>query len=63
MARPKRNDLEKVTLNLREGDMRKMGELFPGMGSGPAVRELLIKFVDKHYNQPTSKTTTQTPEV
>lgn len=63
MARPKRNDLEKVTLNLREGDMKKMSEMFPDIGGGPAVRELLTKFVDKHYNQPATTISTKPPEV
>lgn len=54
MARPKRNDLQKVTLNIREGDMEKMAQLFPDLGAGPAVRQLITAFVDKHYIQPSS---------
>lgn len=54
MARPKRADLQKVTLNIREGDMEKMAELFPQLGAGPAVRQLISAFVDKHYAVPTS---------
>jgi len=52
MARPKRNDLQKVTLNVREGDMEKMAQLFPDLGAGPAVRQLISAFVDKHFVQP-----------
>lgn len=52
MARPKRNDLQKVTLNIREGDMEKMAQLFPDLGAGPAVRQLISAFVDKHFVQP-----------
>jgi hypothetical protein len=49
MARQKRNDLVKVTLNLRDGDFNKMGELFPEKGPSVAIRELLSAFIDKHY--------------
>lgn len=54
MARPKRNDLQKVTLNLREGDTEKLAQLFPDLGAGPAIRLLISSFVDKHYNQPST---------
>lgn len=53
MARPRRNDLQKVTLNLREGDMDKLAELFPDLGSGPAARQLISAFVDKHIPKST----------
>ena len=49
MARPKNLDLQKVTLNLRRGDAEKMGHLFPDLGEGPAIRQLISAFVDKHY--------------
>jgi len=49
MARPKRTDLTKVTLNLRDGDFEKMGHLFPAKGPSASIRELLSAFVDKHY--------------
>ena len=52
MARPKRNDLQKVTLNVREGDMEKMVHPFPDLGAGPAVRQFISAFVDKHFVQP-----------
>jgi len=48
----KKVDLIKKTLNLRRGDFEKMGHLFPDLGPSAAVRELLAKFVDKHYSRP-----------
>jgi len=50
MPRQKNNEpVHKHTLNLRPGDYEKMGELFPELRAGPAIRELVSKFVDKHY--------------
>lgn len=44
-----KTDLQKHTLNLRQGDYQRLGEMFPKMGGGRAIRELVIRFVDKHY--------------
>lgn len=44
-----RDDLAKKTLNFRSGDFEKMGQLFPDLGPSKAVRVLLSKFVDRHY--------------
>jgi hypothetical protein len=49
MARPKRNEFEKKTLNFRPGDFDKMGELFPAKGPSVAIRETIAAFVDKLY--------------
>lgn len=50
MPRPK-NEIptHKHTLSLRTGDYAKMAALFPDLGGGPAIRELVSRFVDKHY--------------
>lgn len=50
MARPK-SDIQKHTLNLRTGDFDKMGEMFPAYGPSRAIRELISRFVDKHYTE------------
>ena len=44
-------DLQKHTLNLRQGDFEKMAHLFPDVGPSVAVT-LISKFVDKHYADP-----------
>ena len=49
-----KTDLQKHTLNLRPGDFAKMGEIFPEMGASESIRTLVSRFVDKHYQQPTS---------
>lgn len=49
MAKSKNTDLIKKTLNLRQGDFEKMANLFPNVGGSIAIRELISKFVDKHY--------------
>ena len=56
MPRPK-GDIEKKTLNLRTGDFKKMGELFPSYGPSQAIRELISRFVDKHYVEPDASDT------
>ena len=40
-------DLQKVTLNLRAGDYARLGDLFPDLGAGPAIRQLVAQFVDR----------------
>ena len=49
MAKPKDDTLVKKAINLRKGDFEKMGELFPANGPTIAIRNLISKFVDKHY--------------
>ncbi len=40
--------LQKVTLNLREGDMERLRELHPELpGAGFVIRELVKKHVDR----------------
>ena len=47
MKRKQPYEIEKVTLNLRKGDFARMRELFPQLGSGPAVARLLIGYLRK----------------
>jgi|TARA_R110000851_G_scaffold17651_4_gene55809 hypothetical protein len=54
MSKAKNPDLKKVTLNLRDGDLEKMKELFPTQSPSVSVRDLLSGFVDKYYEEPTS---------
>jgi hypothetical protein len=44
----KTEELRKKTLNFREGDFEKMGQLFPDLGASAAIRRLISRFVDKH---------------
>lgn len=48
----KKTDIEKKTLNLRTADFDKMGEMFPKQGASFAIRSLIARFVDKHYEAP-----------
>ena len=43
----KRSDIpfEKVTLNLGRGDFVRMGELFPRLGAGVAIRTLVRNYI------------------
>jgi len=47
MARPKTEDLQKHTLNLRAGDLAAIKALFPRQDSSVMVRRIISKFVDK----------------
>lgn len=51
----KKSDIQKHTLNLRTGDYGKMQEMFPRQGAGFAIRVLIAKFVDQHYQPPTPR--------
>jgi len=53
MARRKSEALKKHTLNLREGDMEALAELFPRFNPSVMVRKIVSKFID---------TTRQVPE-
>ena len=55
MARRKNDDLQKVTLNLRRGDMSKMAEMFPDIGSSVAIRTLVSTYLDKYYRTSSPK--------
>ena len=48
MARRKQT-LEKKTLNFREGDFEKFGEMFPEYGASMAIRTVIAAFCDLHY--------------
>jgi hypothetical protein len=52
MARPKVEELQKHTLNLRKGDMEALDELFPKYPSSVMVRRIISKFVDKVRSVP-----------
>ena len=52
MARPKTEELKKHTLNLREGDMEALVELFPKLHPSTVVRQIVSKFIDKVRNVP-----------
>tara|TARA_R110000868_G_scaffold274194_1_gene533415 strand:+ start:1038 stop:1226 length:189 start_codon:yes stop_codon:yes gene_type:complete len=49
MSKDKDLDMQKHTLNLRRGDYALMHDLFPDLGGGPAIRQLIASFIDKHY--------------
>ena len=56
MPKVKSVELQKHTLNLRQGDFEKMGTLFPAIGASEAIRRLVSKFIDKHLPSDTSET-------
>ena len=43
----KDDSLQKHTLNLRSGDYARLGDLFPDLGAGPAIRQIIANFVDR----------------
>ncbi len=43
----KDDTIQKVTLNLRAGDYAKLGDLFPDLRAGPAIRQIVSQFVDR----------------
>ena len=45
MAKKSEIPLRKERLNLYEGDFAKMQRLFPQLGAGPAIRELVHNFI------------------
>lgn len=40
-------ELQKHTLNLREGDYAKIQSYYPTVGAGPVIRKVISKFVDE----------------
>ena len=51
--RPDEHNLQKVTLNLAEGDFQRMGLMYPALGASKAIRLLVrghvkLKFRDGH---------------
>lgn len=54
MARRKTEDLQKHTLNLRRGDMDKLALLFPGRNPSVVLRQIISKFLDRHFSDPIS---------
>lgn len=47
MAKPKTEELQKHTLNLRAGDMDAIEALFPGRQPTVIIRRLISQFVDR----------------
>lgn len=47
MSRPKTEDLQKHTLNLRKGDVDAIRALFPRKDATVVIRRIVSKFVDK----------------
>ena len=43
----KDDTIQKHTLNLRRGDYAAVGDLFPDLGAGPAIRQIISAFVDR----------------
>ncbi len=43
----KSEELQKVTMNLFEGDYAKVQALYPEVGAGPIIRQVLRAWLDK----------------
>lgn len=52
MARRKVEELKKHTLNLRQGDMEALEELFPRFSPSVMVRKIVAKFIDQTRQLP-----------
>lgn len=52
MGRPKTEDLQKHTLNLRAGDVDTLASLFPRHNPTVMVRRIVSKFVDELQQVP-----------
>ena len=48
----KPQNVEKISVNLRKGDVKKLSEIFGGRPYAKYVRQLVSNFVDKHYVTP-----------
>ena len=55
MARKKVEELKKHTLNLREGDMEALAELFPRFNPSVMVRKIVSRFIDQTRQVPENK--------
>lgn len=42
-----KDELEKVTLNLRKGDTERLRELYPNLAYAYVIREIVSKFIEK----------------
>ena len=51
MPRPKQANLQKITMNIREGDFEKLATLFPTMGASVAARKIISAFVDRFHQE------------
>ena len=47
MAKPKTEELQKHTLNLRAGDLDALASLFPGKSPTVMLRRIVSRFIDK----------------
>lgn len=52
MARPKTEDLQKHTLNLRRGDLAAIKALYPKHDASVMLRRIVSKFVDQVQKVP-----------
>lgn len=55
MGRKKAEELKKHTLNLREGDMEALAELFPRFNPSVMVRRIVSRFIDQTRKVPENK--------
>ena len=55
MARKKAEELKKHTLNLRDGDMEALAELFPRYNPSVMVRRIVSRFIDQTRQVPENK--------
>jgi len=46
MSRQKTEELKKHTLNLRDGDVEAIAQLFPNKSPSVVIRKIVSKFVD-----------------
>lgn len=47
MAKPKQEELQKHTLNLRRGDMDALAVLFPRSSPSVMIRRLVSRYIDR----------------
>lgn len=41
-----KDELQKVTLNLRHGDVRRIREMYPKAGASAVIRQIVANYVD-----------------
>lgn len=54
-----RLELHKHTLNLRNGDWLRLGEIHPDIETSRVIRQLIAAYVDKNDPPPSTETVTQ----
>jgi hypothetical protein len=43
----KNEELQKHTLNLHRGDYEKLQSMFPDLGAGPVIRQIVRNFIER----------------